>query len=148
MVEAVIDKRQNGLIIKDIEGKGRGIVTTKTFKCGDFVVGYVGELISLQEAKLREIFYSQYSEVGCYMFYLVFREKQYCIDAIQESNRIGRLINHCKLNQNLLTRLVEVNGKPNLIFVARKDLDIDGELLFDYGDHSKESIAAHPWFAF
>jgi histone-lysine N-methyltransferase SETD8 len=41
-----------------------------------------------------------------------------------------------------------MNGKsPRLILVAKHDIEPGTELLYDYGDRSKESLAAHPWLA-
>jgi histone-lysine N-methyltransferase SETD8 len=40
-----------------------------------------------------------------------------------------------------------VDKQPRLILVAKGDLDAGTELLYDYGDRSKESLAAHPWLA-
>ena len=36
---------------------------------------------------------------------------------------------------------------PRLILVAKHHIDIGEELLYDYGDRSKESLKAHPWLA-
>ena len=62
--------------VKDIENKGRGIVASKQFKKGDFVVEYKGERINLIEAKKRE---SNYLSVGsgCYMYYFRLADKSY-----------------------------------------------------------------------
>lgn len=66
------------------------------------------------------------------------------VDATKESSRLGRLINHSK-NGNLQTKLHDIKGTPHLIFLASRDIEVDEELLYDYGDRSKEAIAAHPW---
>ena len=49
--ELISSKCEDGLEVVDIEGKGRGVVVTKKFKCGDFVVEYVGDRIELSMAK-------------------------------------------------------------------------------------------------
>ena len=61
----------------DIEGKGRGVVATKDFGRGDFVVEYAGDLIDLGEAKYREEKYGKDSSVGCYMYYFNCNNKSY-----------------------------------------------------------------------
>lgn len=66
------------------------------------------------------------------------------VDATKETERLGRLINHSK-NGNLQTKLHEIDGMPHLIFLASRDIRANEELLYDYGDRSKEAIAAHPW---
>lgn len=66
------------------------------------------------------------------------------VDATSESGRMGRLINHSR-NGNCHTKLHDINGIPHLILVASRDIDKGEELLYDYGDRRKSSIAAHPW---
>jgi len=144
---AITTKCEDGLNVVDIDGKGRGVVATKKFKRADFVVEYVGDLIELSMAKNREADYSRCSSIGCYMYYFVHKSQRYCIDATDESGYMGRLLNHSRVKPNCATKLIEVNDSPYLILVALKDIDIGEELLYDYGDRSKESLAAHPWLA-
>lgn len=68
----------------------------------------------------------------------------FSVDATKETDRLGRLINHSK-NGNCQTKLHDINGIPHLILVASRDIEEGEELLYDYGDRSKASIAAHPW---
>ena len=37
---------------------------------------------------------------------------------------------------------------PRLFLVARRHIDIGEELLYDYGDRSKETMEAHPWLKY
>ncbi|KAA0189394.1 hypothetical protein HAZT_HAZT002726 [Hyalella azteca] len=71
-----------------------------------------------------------------------------CIDGTEETRYLGRLVNHSRTNNNLVTKAVCVNGQPHLILLAKKDIPPDTELLYDYGDRSKEALANHPWLAF
>lgn len=135
---------EEGMEVKQIEGKGRGVFAVNSFKKGDFVVEYHGDLLELAEAKVREAQYSQDPSTGCYMYYFQYHTKTYCVDATKESNRLGRLINHSK-SGNCQTRLHPIDGTPHLILVASRDIEVDEELLYDYGDRSKASISAHPW---
>ncbi|CAM4534199.1 unnamed protein product [Leuciscus chuanchicus] len=135
---------EEGLKVKCIEGKGRGIFTDRVFKKDQFVVEYHGDLLEIADAKARESQYAQDPSTGCYMYYFRYHDKTYCVDATKETNRLGRLINHSK-NGNLQTKLHAINGTPHLIFLASRDLEEDEELLYDYGDRSKEALAAHPW---
>lgn len=57
--------------------KGRGVVATQTFEKDDFVVEYAGDLILSNIAKKREKDYETKSDVGCYMYYFVFNNKQF-----------------------------------------------------------------------
>lgn len=69
------------------------------------------------------------------------------VDATRETGRMGRLINHSK-NGNCQTKLHDINGVPHLILVASRNIEAGEELLYDYGDRSKASIAAHPWLKY
>ena len=53
----------------EVEGKGRGVVSTRRFSRGELVCEYSGELISLEEAREREVEYGKDPSVGCYMYY-------------------------------------------------------------------------------
>ncbi|NP_001093559.1 lysine methyltransferase 5Ab [Danio rerio] len=135
---------EEGLKVKCIDGKGRGVFADRLFQKDQFVVEYHGDLIEIADAKARESEYAQDPSTGCYMYYFRYHDRTYCVDATKETERLGRLINHSK-NGNLQTKLHEIDGTPHLIFLASRDIRADEELLYDYGDRSKEAIAAHPW---
>ncbi|XP_037633682.1 lysine methyltransferase 5Ab [Sebastes umbrosus] len=138
---------EEGMQIKNIEGKGRGIFAAKSFKKGEFVVEYHGDLLEQAEAKIREAKYALDPQKGCYMYYFQYQTKTYCVDATEETSRLGRLINHSKAG-NCQTRLHAIDGTPHLILVASRDIDSEEELLYDYGDRSKASVLAHPWLKY
>jgi len=69
------------------------------------------------------------------------------VDATEESGLLGRLVNHSRLKFNCSTKVVEVDDVPRLILVAARDIRPTEELLYDYGDRSKESLVAYPWLA-
>ncbi|KAJ3606015.1 hypothetical protein NHX12_028058 [Muraenolepis orangiensis] len=138
---------EEGLEVQQIEEKGRGVFSTRGFQKGEYVVEYHGDLLLIPDAKRREAEYSQNPATGCYMYYFQFLDKTYCVDATKETGRLGRLLNHSK-NGNCQTKLHAINGVPHLILVASRDVDEGEELLYDYGDRSRESIAAHPWLKY
>ena len=72
----------------------------------------------------------------------------FSVDATAESGKLGRLLNHSKQNGNCRTKVVPIGDRPYLILVAARNITVGEELLYDYGDRSKESIAAHPWLAY
>uniref|UniRef100_A0A8C7Z9F9 [histone H4]-lysine(20) N-methyltransferase n=1 Tax=Oryzias sinensis TaxID=183150 RepID=A0A8C7Z9F9_9TELE len=147
-IDDLINKNtEEGMEVRQIEGKGRGVFAVRAFKKGDFVVEYHGDLLDLAEAKTREDQYAQDPQTGCYMYYFQYQSKSYCIDATKESGRLGRLVNHSK-SGNCQTRLHAIGETPHLILVASRDIKAGEELLYDYGDRSKESITAHPWLKF
>ncbi|XP_056258842.1 N-lysine methyltransferase KMT5A-A [Seriola aureovittata] len=138
---------EEGMEVQHIEGKGRAVFANRCFQKGEYVVEYHGDLLQITDAKKREAEYAQNPATGCYMYYFQYLCKTYCVDATKESGRMGRLINHSK-NGNCQTKLHDINGVPHLILVASRDIDEGEELLYDYGDRSKASIAAHPWLKY
>ncbi|XP_040599698.1 N-lysine methyltransferase KMT5A-like [Mesocricetus auratus] len=142
--ELIESGKEEGMKIDLIDGKGRGVIATKRFSRGDFVVEYHGDLIEIIDAKKREALYEQDPSTGCYMYYFQYLSKTYCVDATQETSRFGRLINHSKCG-NCQTKLHDINGVPHLILIASRDIAAGEELLYDYGDRSKASIEAYPW---
>lgn len=142
----VLSQLEEGLEVKHFAGKGRGVITTREFAKGEFVVEYVGELINQGEAREREKVYAQDQNTGCYMYYFQHRNQQYCVDATAETDKLGRLVNHSR-NGNLVARIVEVDAKPHLVLTAKEDIPIGMEVSYDYGDRSRESIRHHPWLA-
>ncbi|XP_063388916.1 histone-lysine N-methyltransferase Set8 [Cydia fagiglandana] len=142
---AVREQREDGLAVAYFEGKGRGIIATRPFCRGSFVVEYSGELVGVQEAREREHMYAQDPEAGCYMYYFRLQDQQYCIDATAESGRLGRLVNHSRTG-NLHTKALWVD-RPRLVLLAAQDIAPGEELTYDYGDRSKESLQHHPWLA-
>jgi len=141
------DDTNLGVEVAYIENKGRGIKAVRDFVKGEFVVEYAGDLIDIGTAKDLEAKYSMDTSKGCYMYYFKHKGKQYCIDATSESGRYGRLLNHSKITPNCVTKVVMLGDTPRLILVAKNDIVSGTELLYDYGDRSKESLKAHPWLS-
>ncbi|XP_035382453.1 lysine methyltransferase 5Ab isoform X2 [Electrophorus electricus] len=170
--DLITNNVEDGLKVKYIEGKGRGVFADREFHKGQFVVEYHGDLLKIDDAKKREAQYAQDPTKGCYMYYFRYLNNSYWssvadrlpvlssnlfsfggqaffvppppVDATTETGRLGRLINHRK-NGNCQTKVHDINGIPHLILVASRDIKVEEELLYDYGDRSKEAIAAHPW---
>jgi len=145
--EAVLTGREDGLTVHNFAGKGRGVVTTRLFRKGEFVVEYAGDLIDMTEARIRERLYAADQNTGCYMYYFQHKNQSYCVDATSESRRLGRLVNHSRSQGNLIPKVVEVEDRPHLLLVARVDIAPGDELLYDYGDRSRVSLKYHPWLA-
>lgn len=77
-IQMAIEKQlENGLVVKEFEGKGRGIIAGKDFKRGEFVVEYIGDLIEQNEADRREEEYAKDINFGCYMYYFKHKEQQW-----------------------------------------------------------------------
>lgn len=73
MFEEIADKLrkkvEDGLEVKEVKDKGKGVFSTRPRKKGDFICEYSGELISYEEALRREEEYSEDADTGCYMYY-------------------------------------------------------------------------------
>lgn len=146
MENKVLCQVEEGLEVRHFAGKGRGVVTTREFTKGEFVVEYIGELIDQVTAKKREKIYAQDQNTGCYMYYFQHRNHQYCVDATAETDKLGRLVNHSR-NGNLVARVIEVGTTPHLVLTAKENISIGVEVTYDYGDRSREAIRHHPWLA-
>ena len=67
------------------------------------------------------------------------------MDATQEDGSFGRLINHDKLDSNLLMKVMVVAGTPQIVFFASKDICAGSELVYDYGERRKEVLEGLQW---
>ncbi len=63
--------------VHNFAGKGRGVVTTRLFRKGEFVVEYAGDLIDMTEARIRERLYAADQNTGCYMYYFQHKNQSY-----------------------------------------------------------------------
>ncbi|KAM3724202.1 Histone-lysine N-methyltransferase set-1 [Dirofilaria immitis] len=133
------------LEIFECEEKGRGIRALRNFQKNEFVVEYKGEVIDLRLARIREKEYAEDDSIGSFMYFFKYQNKQYCVDATDETPYKGRLINHSVIKPNLKTKVVELNGSKHLILIAKRNIDIGEELLYDYGDRTPCTVAKNPW---
>lgn len=142
------------LVLKEDSVKGWGVFTKAFIPKNSFVIEYKGDLIEKKEAEERERIYSnQKPDPGCYMFYFKTKTgKNMCIDATAPKFEFGyaRYVNHSKKNKNLCGKLMyylneEQVETPKLMFYALRDININTELLIDYGDRSKKSTDSFPW---
>ncbi|VDN07011.1 unnamed protein product [Thelazia callipaeda] len=128
------------LEIFECEKKGRGIRTLRSFQKNEFVVEYKGIL-----ARIREREYAKDDNIGSFMYFFKYQNKQFCVDATDETPYKGRLINHSVLRPNLKTKVIELKGLKHLILIAKRDIEIGEELLYDYGDRTPCTVAENPW---
>ena len=140
------DESTLNIVIKKT-GNGFGLVTTHAFKRGDWLVAYIGDRIDKEEAKEREKKYISECHDNCYMFYFTAKGKEMCIDTTHDNGRLGRLLNHSKKKPNCKANIMMCGDFPQIIMVAIMDIKENSELLFDYGDRSKESVKSFPWLA-
>ena len=142
--QRIVRELDVGVKVREIEGKGRGVISRRTFQKGEYICDYAGELIDAREAHGREVEYEK-EEKGCYMFFFEFRNKKLCVDATNDNDRKGRLLNHSKKNFNVVASLHIVDDYPHIVFHAAGKILPSEELVYNYGDTSKKSLDAHGW---
>jgi histone-lysine N-methyltransferase SETD8 len=142
------DETKLGLEVrKTSDGRGRGVFTLIDRTRKSFICEYVGDTVPKEVAERRVDEYEVQGAENFYQYYFSFKNHNMCVDAQEESGKLGRLFNHTKKNPNCIAKLIEVENSPRIILFALKDISKGSELLFDYGDRRKASILAHPWLA-
>ncbi len=103
---------------------GLGLFATKEFKRGDFIIEYLGEKISPEEADRRG---------GKYLFTVT---KEFVIDGKDRSN-IARYINHaCKPNCYAEADVDNIQIR----FYAKRKIQLGEEITFHYGKQYFEDM--------
>lgn len=88
-------------IVSDLPGRGRGVKASKSFKVGEVVCNYNGNLLTHKEGKIKYRA-SDENSMG-YMFEFTFKGTKLWRDATTEAPGPGRLINHSKCHNNVST---------------------------------------------
>ncbi|XP_071219442.1 uncharacterized protein [Salvelinus alpinus] len=136
-------QKWKGLYIATDTDKGKKVMTTRPFAKGEVVCDYHGLPLSGKQGK-ELLAATGNDEMGFLYFYKESSGKTYCIDAKTvpcpchpEMDTIGRRINHSRKRSNIKGQLqqLEEDGKVwNIIlFIALRDIQVQQELLFDYG---------------
>lgn len=123
-----------------LEGVGYGLFTAEFIAQDDFVIEYVGELISHDEGVRREArrgdVFNEESNIS-YVFTLLENEGIW-VDAAIYGN-LSRYINHASENDkrgcNITPRILYVNGEFRIKFTAMRDIQAGEELFFNYGEN-------------
>lgn len=124
----------NCLKIMNYGDKGFGLLTRNKIKKNQFICEYAGEVIGIDEAKIR----SENNKLNKEMNYILV-VKEYigdsniitCIDPKYFGN-IGRYCNHsCQPNAILVPIRIE-NLTPHLCLFASRDIFVNEEITFDY----------------
>ncbi|MCP9258852.1 hypothetical protein DINM_001848 [Dirofilaria immitis] len=95
----------------------------------DLLVSMICEVIDLRLARIREKEYAEDDSIGSFMYF----------SNIKISN-IALM-----LQMKRPTKVVELNGSKHLILIAKRNIDIGEELLYDYGDRTPCTVAKNPW---
>ncbi|RKK34965.1 hypothetical protein BFJ69_g18691, partial [Fusarium oxysporum] len=110
---------------------------------GDFIIEYVGELITHDEGVRREArrgdVFDEESNIS-YVFTLLENEGMW-VDAALYGN-LSRYINHAseksgsdKRGCNITPQILYVNGEYRIKFTATRDIQAGEELFFNYGEN-------------
>lgn len=73
-------------------------------------------------------------------------ENTFSIDANKDDHSYGRLINHSSKNINIVPKLIDIDGKPRLYFIAARDIKSGEELAYEYGENRSSVRSKYPWF--
>ncbi|KAM0226018.1 hypothetical protein ACHAQD_000981 [Fusarium lateritium] len=123
-----------------LEGVGYGLFTVEPIAQDDFIIEYVGELITHDEGVRREArrgdVFDEASNIS-YVFTLLDYEGIW-VDAATYGN-LSRYINHAsesdKRGCNITPRILYVNGEYRIKFTAMRDIGVGEELFFNYGEN-------------
>jgi len=139
----------NMCIFRTSNGRGWGVKTMEKIKRNSFVLEYIGEIITSEEAERRGKIYD--AEGMTYLFDLDYNDQDnpYTVDATEYGN-VAHFINH-SCDPNLGMYAVFINNLdpsfPRIAFFAKRDIKRGEELTFDYMNKSdaadREQSAAH-----
>nr|XP_046192103.1 uncharacterized protein LOC124020853 isoform X3 [Oncorhynchus gorbuscha] len=143
IMKLVKSQKWKGLDIASDPDKGKKVMTTRPFAKGEVVCDYHGLPLSGKQGKeLLEA--TENDEMGFLYFYKDSSGKTYCIDAKTvpcpchpEMDTVGRRINHSRKRSNIKSQLQQLEEDGNvwniILFIALRDIQVQQELLFDYG---------------
>ncbi|KAL4226777.1 hypothetical protein ACF0H5_014756 [Mactra antiquata] len=121
-------------VFRTSNGRGWGVKAMQKIKAGTFVMEYVGEVISNEEAEIRGM---TYDSVGrTYLFDLDFNgdDCPFTVDAALHGN-VSHFVNH-SCDPNLEVYSVWINTLdprlPRIALFSRRDIEKNEELTFDY----------------
>nr|XP_057918564.1 uncharacterized protein LOC131109977 [Doryrhamphus excisus]XP_057918565.1 uncharacterized protein LOC131109977 [Doryrhamphus excisus]XP_057918566.1 uncharacterized protein LOC131109977 [Doryrhamphus excisus]XP_057920422.1 uncharacterized protein LOC131115987 isoform X1 [Doryrhamphus excisus]XP_057920423.1 uncharacterized protein LOC131115987 isoform X1 [Doryrhamphus excisus] len=130
---ASLGKDKDGFDIRFINSfKGRGVFSKRHFQKGEFLIEYRGQVISKQEHENRLHIYHDALKV--FMFEFRYNGKNLCVDAAQEDDSLGRLVNDDNVSPNSKMKTITVNGQPHLCLFATTDIKPGEEITYNYGD--------------
>ncbi|GBL87422.1 Histone-lysine N-methyltransferase SETD2 [Araneus ventricosus] len=109
------------------EKKGWGLKLLEDVPMGNFVIEYVGEVLSRHDFKQRV---KQYAREKSNHYYFMALKTDEIIDATNKGN-LSRFMNH-SCDPNCETQKWTVNGELRIGFFAKRDLKTGEELTFDY----------------
>ncbi|GIY83487.1 hypothetical protein CDAR_221441 [Caerostris darwini] len=130
--EACSNKRFQKRLYAKVEpfktrNKGWGLKVLENVPMGNFVIEYVGEVLSRHEFKQRV---KQYAREKSNHYYFMALKSDEILDAANKGN-LSRFMNH-SCDPNCETQKWTVNGNLRIGFFAKRDIKAGEELTFDY----------------
>ncbi|XP_005533806.1 PREDICTED: histone-lysine N-methyltransferase SUV39H1 [Pseudopodoces humilis] len=122
-------------IFRTGDGRGWGVRTLQRIRKNSFVMEYVGEIITSEEAERRGQVYDR--QGATYLFDLDYVEDVYTVDAAHYGN-ISHFVNHsCDPNLQVYNVFIENLDQrlPRIALFATRPIRAGEELTFDYNMH-------------
>ncbi|XP_063289185.1 histone-lysine N-methyltransferase SUV39H1 [Pelobates fuscus] len=122
-------------IFRTSNGRGWGVRTLEKIRKNSFVMEYVGEIITSDEAERRGQIYDR--QGATYLFDLDYVEDIYTVDAAHYGN-ISHFVNHsCRPNLQVYNIFIDNQDErlPRIAFFATRTIRTGEELTFDYNMH-------------
>ncbi|XP_066499667.1 histone-lysine N-methyltransferase SUV39H1b isoform X2 [Hoplias malabaricus] len=119
-------------IFRTDNGRGWGVRAMERIRKNTFVMEYVGEIITTEEAERRGHIYDK--EGATYLFDLDYVDDEYTVDAAHYGN-ISHFVNHsCDPNLQVYNVFIENLDErlPRIAFFATRSIKSGEELTFDY----------------
>ncbi|TMW63836.1 hypothetical protein Poli38472_002777 [Pythium oligandrum] len=105
---------------------GLGLFVDDSVAKDEFIIEYIGEMVSQEEAERRGTIYDKLNR--SYLFNL---DTETVVDATRKGNKT-RFINHSS-KPNCYSRIVNINSDYRIGIYALRDIEPHTELFFDYG---------------
>nr|XP_055024326.1 histone-lysine N-methyltransferase SUV39H1-A [Misgurnus anguillicaudatus] len=119
-------------IFKTANGRGWGVRTLQRIFKNAFVMEYLGEVITTEEAERRGVVYDKQGVT--YLFDLDYVDDVYTLDAAHYGN-ISHFVNHsCDPNLQVYNVFIDILDErlPRIAFFAKRGIKAGEELTFDY----------------
>ncbi|CAJ0600742.1 unnamed protein product, partial [Cylicocyclus nassatus] len=149
IIRRIQEQSWKGLCLKDFgPPKNKGVIATMPFSKGEVVCDYHGEYVTQEEGNRRM---QQLFDEACYVFFFAGCGEKVCIDAQHSpcqchphQDTFGRRMNHSRRSPNVKPHVFKLplteGTRWHPIFLALTDIQVNEELLWDYGVLSDEGF--------
>ncbi|XP_075886472.1 uncharacterized protein LOC142890974 isoform X7 [Nelusetta ayraudi] len=117
---------------------GSGVFTQKAIKPSEFVVEYRGNIFMCKDGSPS---CKQANAQNSHLMEFSWEGEQWCVDASNEDEALGRLVNHDDFSPNCEMRQVVCEGKPHLCLFAVREIFPDDEITYCHGDSTNKQCS-------